>query len=278
MGTWWPVVALCIAGATSAGCVKRDDGGLSQGEAKSAGDALGNGIEDAAATYGPMKASAADTTCIVLSGDQADPDGDSIPLDARLTYDCTTQALGYTGRLTGTQDVMDDQPAAAAWAFTGSADLHASLTGPGGGSITSDWDGSLVGTQASVIGPYALRRTLDVVTVFMGGGDAGPRLTSTVTEDNDWTVTFTPQATWTPGGVVVTGSLAATGSWNVDVDGKSFEATLSTPTPLVVTPGCETLITAGVAVGTYPIEGGSGTITVTWTGCGARTVAQAENL
>jgi hypothetical protein len=259
-----------------AGCAKQDDGALSAGEARAAGDALGNGIEDAAATYGPMRTAGADTSCITLGGDSSDPDGDAIPVGATLTYDCTSEALGYVGRLTGTQAVVDDQPAALAWAFSATADMHASLTGPGGATITSDWDGGIVGSQASAAGPYALERVLDVVTTFTGGGDAG-RITATVTEDNDWTVTFTPQVSWTPGAVVVTGSLAATGTWNVTVGEKTRGATLSTPTPLTIDPACETLVTAGVAVGTYPlVDDGTGTITVTWTGCGARAVTLLE--
>ena len=273
--TCMPMLVLVLA-TGGAGCVKEDAGGPTDGEARAAGDALGNGLEDSAATYGPMTTSSADTTCVTLGGDSSDPDGDSIPVNATLTYDCVSMAIGYTGTLTGTLSAADDQPAALAWAFTGTADMHAMLTAPGGGSITSDWDGSLVGTQASAIGPYVLERTLDVVTVFQSGGDLRP-VTTMVVEDNDWTITFTPQATWTPGGLVVTGSLNATGAWNVTVGGKTLTATLTTPTPLTVTPSCETLLTAGVAVGTYPVEGGgTGTITVTWTGCGTRTVVHAE--
>jgi hypothetical protein len=273
------VLALSI-GVGGAGCMKPaddTDGGLTQVEARAAGDALGNGVEEAASTYGPMVAASADSTCITLGGDTLDPDADSIPNNATLTYNCTTQALGYTGTLAGTATVTDDQPAAHAWAFSGSADLHATLTGPGGASITSDWSGSLAGSQASPLGPYALDRVLGVVTVFAaGGGDDGqPVASTTVTEDNDWTVTFTPQATWTPGGVIVTGSLAATGAWNVTVNEKTFSATLATPTPLTVNPACATLLTAGVVTGTYPEAGGTmGSIVVTWTGCGQRTVSR----
>jgi len=267
-------VVLLVAAA--AGCTRGGDGDLTAREVRAAGDALGNGLEDAAAGYGPMVSSAADTACVTPSGDPSDPDGDGIPASATLSYDCTAQALGYTGRLTGTQQVTDDQPAAQAWAFTATADLTASLTGPGGGSITSAWAGSIVGSQAGALGPFALDRTLDVATSFVTGPDGGGT-TTTVTEDNDWTVTFTPQASWTPGGVIVTGSLAATGAWNVTVGATTLAATLATPTPLTITPGCATLITAGVAVGSYPLEGGgTGTITVTWTGCGLRTVDHAQ--
>ncbi len=273
------LVASMVAGIT--GCAQSDDGGggLEQTQVKAAGDALGNGIENSAATYGPMTGSGADSTCVTLTGDPADPDGDAIPNDATLNYDCTAQALGYTGMLTGKLNVVDDDPETLAWAFTGSADMSASLTGPGSASLTSDWTGSLVGSQVTALGPYALDRTLDVETVFAsGGGDlGGARTMTTVIEDNDWTVTFTPRATWTPGGVVVDGTLDATGAWNVTVDDQTLTATLATPTALTVTPSCETLLTAGVATGSYPVEGGgTATITVTWTGCGQRSVTSTE--
>jgi len=264
---------IAVLGLGVAGCMNQT-GGVTASQARAAGDALGNGVEDSAAMYGPMVTTAVDTTCVTLGGDTTDPDGDAIPTSATLTYDCTAHALGYTGTLTGTLAVTDDQPSTLAWAFTGTADLHASLTGPAGGSITSDRTGSLVGSQGGALGPYALDRSLHVVTVFTGAVYGN---STTVTEDDGWTATFTPQATWTPGGVVVTGSLDAAGSWNVTVGGQTLTATLSTPTPLTVDPACETRITGGVVTASYPLDGGgTGTITVTWTGCGARTVAHTE--
>ena len=264
---------LCLViacGALASGCMKAD-GSLSEAQAKSAGDALGNGIEDSAGAYGPVNAgAAADAACIVLSGNTADTDQDSLPVSAKLTFNCTAMALGYTGTLTGTENVSDDMPAAAAWAFTGSADLHATLTGPFGGSIVRDWSGALKATQASMAGPFTTARTLDVSTVFTPAG-VHPRGV-TVTEMNDWMVTFTPMVSWTAGTVAVTGSLAATGSWNVDVDGHQLAATLSTPTPVHLDPACATRATAGVVKGTFEDAAVSRSITVTWTACGQRTV------
>jgi hypothetical protein len=273
-------VAMCLALAATA-CMKNgdgDDGTLTEAQTRAAGDALGNGVEDSAKSYGPMVSSGADLACTTLSGDTSDPDGDAIPTGATLTYNCTSRALGYTGMLTGTIAVTDDEPAMLAWAFTGDADLHASLTGPGGATLTSDWNGSIIGSQATGAGPFALDRSLDVVTTFVtGGGDLGgePTMTSVV-EDNAWTITFTPTLSWQAGQLVVNGNLAATGSWNVTVDqNPTLTATLATPTPLVVMPSCETLLTSGVVTATYPIEmGGTETLTVTWTGCGQRTVSR----
>ena len=87
-----------------------------------------------------------------------------------------------------------------------------------------------------------------------------------------YTVTFTLPgfSTVKREAVELTGSLTATGMWIVDVDGTSVEATLSTPTPLTLTPSCATGVTAGIAKGTW--DNGAHSITVTWTGCGTRTV------
>jgi hypothetical protein len=254
------------------GCVKKTGGTIGQDDSQSAGDALGNGIEDGAGAFGPVNAgTAVDASCITLSGNTDDSDADNIPTDATLTFNCSETQLGYTGTVTGTETVTDNQPAAAAWAFTAMADLHSSLTGPSAASIVSDRNGEIVATQGSAVGPFNLARTLDVVTVFKTALSH-----TTVTEANDWTISFTPQVSWTPGGAVVTGSLTATGTWNVTIGNKTADATLATPTALTLTPSCATRVTAGTIIGTYQGSGYTNTITVTWTGCGQHTVSFAE--
>lgn len=273
---------LCIL-ATA--CVRNggeDNGGFSNAEAKSAGDALGTGVEASAKTFGPMDgmANADGPPCVTITGDPSDADLDNIPVSGTINYACTSTALGLTGMLTGTIAITDDEPNTAAWHFTGTANLHASLTATNGASIMYDRDGSLIASQATPLGPFSLAHDLDTVTMFRTGGDLGAPRTTTVTEAAGWTLTFTPMATWSPGGLVITGSLAATGDWTVTVESETATATatatLGTPTALTLDPACETRITAGVLVATYPIEGGgTGTVTVTWTGCGQRTVTNS---
>jgi hypothetical protein len=73
--------------------------------------------------------------------------------------------------------------------------------------------------------------------------------------------------------VVVGGTLTASGDWNVSIGTASAEATLASPTPLTLTPSCATRVTAGTLTATYAgALGQMDTITVTWTGCGTRTV------
>jgi hypothetical protein len=247
-------------------CVAKDDG-LSNDETTSAGDALGTGIEDSAKGYGPLAEGAGvDAPCATLSGNTADTDQDNIPSDATVTFNCTSMASGFTGMLTGTINVTDDAPYAAAWAFTGEANMNASLTGPLGGSIVRDWHGTLVGTQTT---NFATHRTLDVTTVFTNARNQSV----TVTEDVDWNVTYTPTVTWTPGSIAVTGKLTATGEWNVTIGAHAANATIETPTPLTLDPNCATRVTAGTVTGTYDHDGVARTITVTWTACGTHTVA-----
>lgn len=256
-----------------AGCPKEETG-LTNAEARSAGDALAAGIEDSALGFGKVnEGSTAEPGCVALVGDTADPDADNIPNNAKLTYNCTGSLFGVTGTLSGQMGVVDDQPNAVAWAFTGMSDLDASLTGPDGGSIKRNWNGKLVASQASPAGPYKTQRTLDVTTVFKGarGGEV------TVTEDNDWSVTFMPMVTWTPGSVIVTGKLDATGSWNITVGDHAATATLATPTALTLDPNCATRVTAGTITASYVDDAElSGTITVTWSGCGVKTVTRAN--
>jgi hypothetical protein len=264
------LVAIAIFGSA---CVRqKDDGSLSQAEARNAGDSLAAGVEDSAKGFGRVSdGTTLDQPCVTMSGDTADPDADSIPNNAKLTYNCTGMLLGLTATVTGTMGVVDNQPAAATWAFTGMSDLHGSLTGGGTASIVRDVDGVIVASQLSALGPYKLQRMLDVVTVFTGERGA----TTTVTEDNDWSVVFTPVASWTPGGVIVTGNLAVTGTWNVTVENKVAMATLSTPAALVIDPACASLVKGGSLIATYDDDNGrSHDIDVTWTGCGTRTVTQ----
>lgn len=257
---------LCVG----VGCVNREEEGLTAAQQASAGDALGVGIEESAQGFGKVSDFAsADAPCVVLSGDTADLDQDSIPNNAKLTFSCTGTALGFTSALTGTMGVVDDQPAVAAWAFTGMRDMNWTLTGPNGGSVVRDADGMLVSTQGSAGGPYTTRRMLMTTTVFTT--DRGAK--ATVEEDINWNVTFTPMVSWTPGALIVRGTVNASGNWNVTVGENAASAMLSTPMPLTLDPTCFSRVTAGKVVGTYvDTNDREGSITVTWSGCGMRTV------
>lgn len=271
------LVAIFSVVTIGAGCAGNGAGNggasIGQEDSQNAGNALGAGIEEAAAGFGPVNGgAAADSTCITLSGDTSDPDGDSIPTSAKLTFNCAATRLGFTGTMTGTEMVTDDQPTTVAWAFTASTNRHNSLTGPAGASIVNDRSGQIVASQGSVIGPFTLARILDATTVFKAASGA----TTTVDETNDWLITYTPGGSWAPGGAVVPGSVTASGTWVVTVGANAANATLATPTPLTLTPSCATRVTAGKVTGTYEGNGHMNTITVTWTGCGQSTVTYTQ--
>ncbi len=250
-------------------CKGGGDDSFNDVQAVAAGDALGASVESSAQMFGPVAQTTANSQCVTLTGDLTDDDADSIPVNATLTYACTDTFLGLTGMLTGTMAVTDDDPAAAAWKFTGTAALHASLAATNGASITSDRDGTLTATQSGAT--FGLAHDLDVVTVFEGTRD-NPA-TTTVTETAGWTLSFMPTITWTPGGVIVDGSLDASGSWSVTVGNAAADATLATPTPLTLSPLCDTRVTGGTVTASFTdAAGASRTITVSWTACGQHTV------
>ena len=258
------------------GCINHDTAAvIDQRNAPAVGQSLAGELEDGAHGFGTVdQGLAAGVACVTLTGDSTDPDLDSIPNGATLNFNCTEASLDLTSRMTGTEMVTDDQPTTVAWAFSATANLHVSIISVGGASVTSDRVGTIVATQGSAIGPFSLARTLDVTTVLQ------PRVgaNTTVTMTNAWTATFTPQATWTPGGAIVTGSLTATGAWMAEVStGGIADATLATPTPLTITPSCAARITAGTVIASFDNHGHASTITVVWTGCGVSTVTYAAN-
>ncbi len=280
MSTKIVVLSLVATGCVASDATNVPDAGgepvaFTRAEATAAGQVLTAGLEDAAETYGPLSLGATlDAQCVEPTGDTSDADGDSIPASAKLTYDCSETRLGYTGTLTGTQSVSDERPNALAWAFSANTDLHASLTGPFGGSLVTDTDGTIVASQGSVVGPYDLTRTLDVFTVITNARGIKTEIGETV----DWTISYSPGLPWSPGGLPVVGSLAADGTWIVDVNGKSLDATLTTPTPLTLMPSCDTRVTSGVATATFAIGASQAAITVEWSGCNQSSITYDTSL
>jgi hypothetical protein len=258
-----------FAAVLAGGCMKQGDGTIGQADSQSAGTALATEVEDGASGFGPVATDGAgvDGACVTLSGDTADPDGDSIPNNATLTFACQQTQNGYTGMVTGTENVTDTAPNAPTWSFSAEANLHLSLTGPGGASITNDRMGTITGAQSGAT--FSLDRMLTATTTLKATA-AGQGIS--VDEDNAWTLSYTPMIAWTPGAIVVSGTLSATGSWSVTVGGNSADATLSTPTPLTLTPSCATRVTAGTLDATFDGGGHTNTLAVTWTGCGSKTV------
>jgi len=273
------LISLLVTGCAVQGGdnVADDDPGptFTTAQAVAAGKVLGAGIEEAASWYGPITRNAGvDASCVSQTGDTSDADGDYIPASARLTFDCNKRRLGYTGVLTGTAGVSDSLPDQLAWAFDATTEMHASLTGPFGGSMVSDGGGSLVASQGSVLGPFRLDSVLDTVTVITNV--AGDQVD--ITENLAGGIAFTPTLSWNPGADPVAGKPDADGTWVVGVDGHTAETSLSTPVKLTFRPSCETLITAGKVVAGFTAGSHYETITVRWTDCGQKNVTYDGNL
>src|SRR5580765_7009043 len=95
---------LLVVGA----CAKQSSGSIGQDQASYAGQVLASAVEDNATAYGAVNTGVGfDASCVTASGDTADVDGDSIPANATLTFNCSNTAFGLTGMLTGTESVTD---------------------------------------------------------------------------------------------------------------------------------------------------------------------------
>ncbi len=254
----------------AAGCMKTATGTIGAADSQTAGNSLAAEIEAGATSFGPVATSgAANGSCVTLSGDTSDADGDSIPAMATLTFDCIASQNGYTGSLTGTENVTDTQPNMGTWNFTANADLHMELIGPNGGSLTNDRTGTITGTESGIM--FGLERSLASTTTLAAPGGAS----ISMEESHAWTVTYTPTTDWMAGAVVVGGTLSATGTWDVTIGNNTAAATLDTPAPLTVSAGCPTRLTAGSLTASYEGGGHMNTITIAWTGCGTHTVTYA---
>lgn len=242
---------------------------LTRLQATLAGKVLAVGVEEAARRFGPVAPASADASCTTISGDTADADGDAIPADAKLTIDCGEQRLGYSGSLTGVESVTDDQPDAAAWAFSAAVDLEATLATPLGATMLVDGEGSVVASQGSALGPYNLDTSLDVLSTITNRRGVETRIGEAI----DWTVSYGPDLEWSAGVPAVVGKLTTEGTWDFSVNGISASASLATPVPLTFRPACKSRIAAGTIEASFEMAGKNATIRVEWTACGSRLVS-----
>ncbi len=275
-------LSLVIAPACSSGAgmgeadARPGDLPFSDLQARMAAQSLGAEITLAARLFSPLVTSSFDSQCYSIAGDSNDSDGDTIPVDATLTLDCSERFLGAQGTLTGTFSVSDTQPDAKAWAFTASEDFSVAATGPFGGMASMGSTGSITASQGGGLfgGPYDLVATIlsqaQIVNVM------GQEFN--ISNDIDWTVSFKPDLEWSAGAVPVVGVLEINGSWSVGVNARAAVATLTTPEPLTFNPNCQTLLTAGIVRAEATFENNEpAVIRLVWEGCGMPTVTYNDN-
>lgn len=268
--------ASALALALAAGCSGNKDGAktIDNTESQAAGKTLALSIEESAGAVGPADQGAAFTAsnaCVTLSGDTSDTDADHIPADATLTFtNCVKTTPTVTATFNGTESVHDDQPAAAAFAFTLNVDGTLDLAATSGATETIHRTGSIVGSTPSA-GTYQLAHDRLTTVDAQGGGQ-----TFSASENYQLTTTYSPLSAWTPGTAPVAANYTADGAWSATVNGASADATVATTTPLHFDPACDTHVTSGTVTATFSGPNATRTLTVTWTGCGARTVQYTE--
>ena len=97
--------------------------------------------------------------------------------------------------------------------------------------------------------------------------------THSATQTLDWLLEFTPDGAWDPfTEAFPAGTIGYTGSWNFTVDDASADATLSTPTPIHISPTCVGYVDSGSVMIEFVERGDEGSITVTWDSCGSHSV------
>ena len=203
-----------------------------------------------------------------------DGDGDGVPGSLAETYSaCKFAGVNAYVQYDGTIDWSDPTPAVADTSAHLAYSMQTLLsTNAGDYSVTAQVAGSADVTSPSV-GQYQM--------VGNGGGTTTyhtPNKTKVVDHTHQWTWTYSPSGPFHLGAPLVDGTLSANGHWTFQSGAKSLDATITTLTPLTVVPRatCATHVTAGELQGVYTNGTKTGTITVTWTGCGQRTVQFTE--
>lgn len=264
-------LALALAGCSGG---KSGSKTIDNTESQAAGKTLAASVEDSAAALGPANQGAAfasSATCYTLSGDVTDTDMDNIPVDATLTFaNCVKTGPNGTATFNGVEHVADTLPAQAAFAFTLDVDGTLDLAANGGATATIHRTGSIAGSVPTP-GTYQLTHDRSTTEDAQSNGQ-----TLTASEQYMLTTAYTPLSAWTPGTPPVAGNYSASGSWNATVNDASADSTIATSAPLMFDPSCESHITGGTIDATFNGPNATRTLTVTWTGCGARTVQYTE--
>lgn len=180
------------------------------------------------------------------------------PIDLSTPCEMTT-GIGPAA-VAGTIEIADDSTAAV-FAFHRIVDL-----GIANDVVSGTFQSTVTGTDPQD-GTYHLNQN---ETFAVDGSGIHVR------DQLDWAETYTPSqgASWTAPWTPLPGTLAVDGAWSIEMNAGAAGASVSTPTPLTITPSCATRVTAGVLSATvHNPDGSSHTLSVTWTACGAHTTS-----
>lgn len=239
-----------------------------------AGNVGAQSAETSAARYDPPAASAfafafAPGDCGV--GTYTDADLDHWPdTSAVFTWsDCVKSYPIGTATLNGTVTIVDTSVGTRSLDFT--ADPIQMTIGivdtANDANVTLTVSGSATGTAPDKVQWNAHQ--------LWNGTLAGTAVD--IAETVGWTTIYTSPG-WLPGSPMADGTLTISGQWNATVNGDPVNATVSTvdgngaASTLTVTESCESKITAGTLRFKFDNGPRDGKITVTWTGCGSRSV------
>ncbi len=211
--------------------------------------------------------------CYTESGDASDTDADQIPTDWTITYDCSYSEEGFTYSMNGFQHVQDDDPQAAAFAFTMDADMELAFSGEGA-DLSASWVGSLVASEPD--GAFSVDADMTAVGDMVGeDGEVH------YSQDMDMVTVYDPDGAWAMGDELIAGTYTVDGSWAVDFrspeESGAAAFTVDTVVPMTVDPLCFSLITAGEVDLSFVHQGRTRNVKVTWTGCDTYTATFSES-
>lgn len=201
-----------------------------------------------------------------------DTDGDGVPDSVSETYttaNCTDNSDG-TFSLSGTFVIKDPDPSTPSLDYHAGIDnflLHDAVT-----SGTEQVDITL-----GIGGTLDIAETIGSITedgnYYISVNETKPQqVKDSVAANLTATYTFPAEALLVEGQQLPGGTFSANGTESFTFDGTTYAFTLATATPLTVDPNCATSVTAGELTLTF---GSSGSVHITWTGCGVYSIAHS---
>lgn len=201
-----------------------------------------------------------------------DTDGDGIPDSFTETWgsDCSDTASGTILTISGAITIADATPTVADLAY------NASIS-----NFMIQESGSSATLSIAINGTLGVAETLTSISEtgnyqYTFVETAPSNVSESVTENLNAVYTFPSTGTLlVEGNQLPAGTFTLAGSETFTINSTNYAFTVATPTPLTVDPACVTGVTSGVLTVTFTGSSGSGTATITWTGCSVYTITDA---
>jgi hypothetical protein len=215
------------------------------------------------------------TDCPAITpADPVDSDQDGIPDSFSEAWgsDCADTSGGETFSISGSISISDPTPNTPDLAYSATLD-----------NFGIQESGSTADLTLNINGALGVTETLSSIDVSANYSynfaETSPQtLTEAITEKLTSTYSFAAtsslltEATANP---LPAGTFSLSGTETFTVNSTAYSFTVSTPTPLTVDVStCPTGPTSGVVTVSFSGQGGSGTVTITWTACNTYTVSK----